>query len=239
MPPVYRGAMTDRPYVVLSCAISVDGFLDDTTDQRLILSSPTDLDRVDEVRASVDAILVGANTIRRDDPRLVVRSPARRAARAAAGRPPDPMKVTITRSGNLDPESRFFTVGDVTKLVYAASGVVATASAALPAATVVDAGDPPELTRILGDLRNRGVRRLMVEGGGRILSWFVSERLADELHLVIAPRFVGDPKAPRWLSDGAAPPSGLELWETRQLGDCVLLRYGLRPRDDEPLGDHR
>src|SRR5205823_1491727 len=84
-----------RPYVVLSCAMSVDGYLDDATDRRLILSNEADLDRVDGVRADSDAILVGANTIRRDNPRLLVRSPARRAQRVARGQAPaSPMSCT-------------------------------------------------------------------------------------------------------------------------------------------------
>ena len=61
--------MTRRPYVVLSCAISLDGCLDGTGEDRLVLSGPADLDRVDAERAAADAILVGAGTIRRDDPR--------------------------------------------------------------------------------------------------------------------------------------------------------------------------
>ena len=75
--------MTDRPYVLLSCAVTMDGYIDDTTDERLLLSNDADFDRVDAVRATCDAILIGANTIRRDNPRLVVRSQARRAERAA------------------------------------------------------------------------------------------------------------------------------------------------------------
>src|SRR6266508_2099783 len=106
--------MDDRPYVLLSCAISVDGYLDDARPDRLILSSEADLDRVDDVRAGVDAVVVGANTVRRDDPRLVLRSPARQAARVAGGLPPDPAKVTVTRTGDLDPAARFFTVGYAT-----------------------------------------------------------------------------------------------------------------------------
>ena len=88
--------------------MSVDGYLDDATHQRLILSSDADLDRVDEVRANADAILVGATTIRRDNPWLRVRSAARREARQARGELADPVRVTITRSGNLDPAARFF-----------------------------------------------------------------------------------------------------------------------------------
>ena len=66
--------MHERPTVLLSAAMSVDGCIDDATPQRLLLSDDADLDRVDAVRASVDAILVGATTVRRDDPRLLVRS---------------------------------------------------------------------------------------------------------------------------------------------------------------------
>ena len=75
-----------RPYVLLSCAASIDGYIDDASEQRLLLSNEEDLDRVDAVRASCDAILVGAGTVRRDDPRLLVRSPSRRA-RAGGVRP--------------------------------------------------------------------------------------------------------------------------------------------------------
>ena len=95
--------MTQRPYVVLSCAISLDGCLDSTGPDRLVLSGAEDLDRVDAERAAADAILVGAGTIRRDDPRLLVRAPARRAARAARGQSEHPLGVTITASGDLDP----------------------------------------------------------------------------------------------------------------------------------------
>jgi 5-amino-6-(5-phosphoribosylamino)uracil reductase len=93
----------ERPYVLLSVAASVDGYIDDTTSTRLLLSNDADFDRVDEVRASADAILVGANTIRRDNPRLLVRSAPRRAIRAARGLPENPIKVTLTSSGDLDP----------------------------------------------------------------------------------------------------------------------------------------
>jgi 5-amino-6-(5-phosphoribosylamino)uracil reductase len=103
--------MTGRPYVVLSCAMSLDGCLDGTGEDRLVLSGEADLDRVDAERAAADAILVGAGTIRRDDPRLLVRSARRQAERSARGRPPQPAGVTVTASGDLDPAARFFRGG--------------------------------------------------------------------------------------------------------------------------------
>ena len=100
--------MTGRPYTLLSCAVSVDGCLDDASAERLVLSGPEDLDEVDQLRAAADAILVGAGTIRADNPRLLVRDPARVARRMAAGLPPHPLRVTVTATGDLDPAARFF-----------------------------------------------------------------------------------------------------------------------------------
>ena len=114
-------AVPDRPYTLLSCAVSIDGYLDDASPNRLILSGPEDLDEVDELRAAADAILVGAGTIRADNPRLLVRDPARIAAREAAGKPPHPLRVTLTATGDLDPAARFFT-GPGTPLVYCRVG---------------------------------------------------------------------------------------------------------------------
>ena len=227
--------MADRPYVLLSAAMSVDGYLDDATHQRLILSSDEDLDRVDEVRANADAILVGATTIRRDNPWLRIRSAARRKARLARGELADPVRVTITRSGNLDPAARFFTrsAPSETVLVYVPDSAAGDAAARLEgAASVLEAGDPLSLPIVLADLAGRGVRRLLVEGGGTVHTQFLQADLADELHLVVAPVFVGDPAAPRLVGPGRYPHDAahrMHLDSTEQLGDVALLRY-LLPR---------
>ena len=116
--------MTGIPYVTLSCAMSLDGYLDSARPPRLTLSNAADFDRVDAVRAASDVILVGARTIRRDDPRLLVRSDERREERAAAGLAPSPWKATVTATGDLDPSAAFFTAGDARTLVYCPRGEV-------------------------------------------------------------------------------------------------------------------
>ena len=88
--------MADRPYTILSCGISLDGYLDAATQDRLVLSNEADLARVDQVRAECDAILVGAATVRNDNPRLVVRNPQLRQRRLMRGLGETPMKVTVT-----------------------------------------------------------------------------------------------------------------------------------------------
>ncbi len=197
-----------RPHVLASCAVSLDGFLDDSSPERLILSGPADLDRVDAERANVDAILVGAGTVRADDPRLLVRSPQRRAARSACGQPPSPLRVVLA-SRPLDPAARVLTE---------------------PGAETVALSGSPE--GVLDDLAARGVVRLMVEGGAGVLRSFLTAGLVDELALVVAPRLVGD--GPRFTGAPGAVP---HLVETRALGEDVLLRYRFGAPDDRHLAE--
>ena len=245
--------MPQRPYVLLSAAVSADGYIDDATADRLVLSAPDDLDRVDEVRAGADAILVGAGTIRADNPRLLVRSAARRAARAAAGRPASPVRVTLTSRGGLDPAARFFTAeagtaveaaslgeageaagagGAGERIVYAAGPVAQRVREQLSgtSAAVVDLG-AAGLDAILADLGGRGVEQLLVEGGAGVLTGFLAGGLADELQLMVAPFFVGG--GVRMTRPGAyphGPGNPMKLAEVRRLGDAVLLRYLLSGR---------
>ena len=225
--------MRDRPYTLLSCSVSIDGYIGGAT-SRLLLSNDADFDRVDEVRASCDAILVGAATVRVDNPRLLVRSPARRDQRAARGAAPSPTKVTVTRRAELDPDANFFTAGDVEKLVYCARPRVPDARARLdPVATVVDVGNSVDMRNLSGNLADRGVERLMVEGGGKVHTQFLTDDLVDELQLVVAPLFVGDSRAPRFVRDGFFPWNTgrrARLADVQQLGDVVLLRYALSGR---------
>jgi 5-amino-6-(5-phosphoribosylamino)uracil reductase len=232
--------------VILSCATSADGYLDDAGPRRLILSGPGDLDRVDEVRAGCDAILVGAGTVRADDPRLLVRDPRRRARRAARGLPEHPARVTVTATGDLDPGARFFAPG-APRLVYCATPAFPIARARLgESAAVIDAGDPLSLGFVLSDLAERFVVRLLVEGGARVLGEFLARDLSDELQLAVAPFFVAKPGAPRLnlelppapydsakLSNPDSIAAPMTLAEVRRLDDVVVLRYLLGPGGPE------
>jgi 5-amino-6-(5-phosphoribosylamino)uracil reductase len=216
-----------RPYVLLSCAMSVDGYIDDAAGQRLILSNAQDLDRVEEVRASCDAILIGAGTIRRDDPRLLVDSAARRARRTAEGLSEYPVKVTITGAG-LSRDFKFFTTGGE-KLVYCPASAAGQIRAELGnAATVAGLPSPLDFGDILDDLGQRGINRLMVEGGSSIHTQFLAQDLADEIQLAVAPFLVGQPDAPRFVGSGSFPQDcgrRMIVAEVRQVGDMVLTRY--------------
>ncbi len=223
--------MPSRPYVLLSCATSADGYLDDASPERLILSGPADLDRVDEVRAGCDAILVGAQTIRADNPRLLIRDPRRSARRAARGLSAHPARVTLTATGDLDPAARFFAPG-VLRLVYCATPALRSAAKIKDSAVLIDAGDPVSADFMLQDLAERGVARLLVEGGARVLGDFLAAGQADELNLAVAPFFLGDPApatAPRLNLPAPGSVGPMTLAETRRVGEVALLRYLLGP----------
>lgn len=226
--------MAERPYTLLSCSVSLDGYLDSANGKRLLLSNDADFDRVDAVRASCDAILVGAETVRSDNPRLLVRDGARQAARKARGVSETPTKVTLTRRANLSPRANFFALGDVDKLVYCPAPAAPEARERLGSvATVIGGGEHVDLEQMSQDLYSRGVNRLMIEGGGTIHTQFLTADLADELHLVIAPLFVGDSRAQRFVGDGHFPWNPgrrARLVEVQPIGDVVLLRYALSPR---------
>jgi len=226
--------MSERPYVTLSCAMSIDGYLDGVDGGRLTMSNAEDLDRVDAVRAENDAIMVGASTVRRDDPRLMVKSAERRRRRESAGRTASPTKVTVTSTGDLPADAEFFTTGDVPRIVYCPQPAVRRLRARIGSrAEVVGLGDRVTMSRVLDDLGERDVRRLMVEGGGRLLTQFLADDLVDELQLVIAPFFVGEARAPRVVTPARFPWTAArraELADTRQIGDVVLVRYALSGR---------
>jgi 5-amino-6-(5-phosphoribosylamino)uracil reductase len=175
--------------------------------------------------------MVGAQTIRSDNPGLLVASAARRQERVARGQPASPRKVTITGRGDLDGSSRFFTEADSPPLVYAAAAVADRLRARLATAATIVSGQGPDqldLAWVLADLAGRGIGRLMVEGGAHVLGQFLAAGLADEFRLAIAPFFVADPAAPRLLA-GAQPAGRLHLAGVTEVGHMAVLRYQARP----------
>lgn len=163
-----------------------------------------------------------------------MRSGERQARRAASGLVPSPWKVTVTATGDLDPDAAFFAEGDTTKLVYCPRPESRRIQRRLGhAAIVVPLGETVTMTDLVADLADRGARRLMVEGGGATLTQFLAEDLVDELHVAVAPFFVGDRRAPRFVGDAAFPWTSdrrATLAEARPIGDMVLLRYALSDR---------
>jgi 5-amino-6-(5-phosphoribosylamino)uracil reductase len=215
--------------------MSLDACLDDSSSTRLIVSHPDDFDRVDQVRAECDAILVGANTIRKDNPKLCIRSKTRSQARMSAGRPPQPAKVTLTKSGRLHRDSQFFTEGPAPKYVYTSHLAETLRTELGDRATVVPLKETVSPTWLLEDLASRGIRRLLVEGGAEMLTWFLASDEVDELQVSIAPFFVGEADAVRVVTPARfpfSPQRRMPLRSVEQVGDMVVATYLLRKDND-------
>ncbi|MEG0789321.1 MAG: dihydrofolate reductase family protein [Alistipes sp.] len=209
--------------IFVSVAVTSDGCLDDTTPHRLMISSPEDWAEVHRLRAGSDAILVGAETLRRDNPSLLIRDPQLRRERLARGQHPDLIKVTLTHTGCLDPALHFFTQGEGEKIVF----TDATDTSHLPAiATIIRA---PQITAkwLVTELEKRGVERLFVEGGAQILHLFFEEGMVDVFRLATNPNLaVHCSEAPR-LNIGT-------YWKLAphtyaQFGGMQVETYTLRP----------
>ncbi|MFC9994474.1 RibD family protein [Nocardia sp. NPDC127526] len=214
--------------MLLSVAVSIDGYIDDAGPDRLLLSNAADFDRVDELRAESDAVLIGAETLRRDNPRLLVNDEERRLRRIAAGKPEYPLRVIVTARGDLDPDLRFWHCGGE-RLIYTTDpGAARLDEWIFGESEVVSLGETIDFAALLDDLATRKVSRLMVEGGGSIHTAFLSTGLADEIRMAVAPIAVGDPAAPRFLGPAAFPGGTLHrmrLADVGRVGDMALLTY--------------
>lgn len=171
-------------HIIISAAISIDGYLDDASDERLMLSSPEDFKAVHELRSSCDAVLIGAETLRRDNPSLTARhNPEAK----------QPKKIVLTRSGDLPADSRFFTEGNAEKIILMPD--IALAPDHLPAQTVQCGVKIDDIVKTLEDI---GIKRLMIEGGAQIQRLFIQSGQINELRLSISPRIVADDTCPRF-----------------------------------------
>ena len=170
--------------ITLSFATTADGYLDDATDRRLMISTPEDWAAVLELRTRCDAILVGAETLRRDNPSLLLRDPQARERRRREGLRPDLTKVTLTRSGRLDPSLKFFTEGDADRVVFAERAIPELDGVA----TVIQDGGAVTPAFIVTELERRGIRHLLVEGGAAVLEMFLRAGQADVVRRAVNPQ---------------------------------------------------
>lgn len=191
-----RWILSKRPWVIAKIAQSLDGRITRPADESRWLTGESARRRVHQLRSTVDAILVGAETIRRDDPLLTVRNI--RGAR-------QPWRVVMTRSANLPSGARVFTdpYRDRTIVFQNRSW-----------------------DEILDDLGQRGVTRLLVEGGGDVLGQLFDQGRIDELWSFFAPLLTGGDKPSFGGSGVTSNESAISLKETKfeRLEDDLLVR---------------
>lgn len=195
--------MSGRPYVVINVAASVDGKIDSVERLGAAISSERDRARVDRLRASVDAVMVGGRTLLEEDPRLTVRSAELRAQRAARGQPENPAKVGVLSRLDLRPDSRFLTVGPARIILFTTAPQPRPAWLSDGTVEIHASGEARvDLTQAMARLADLGIGRVLVEGGGTLNFELLRLELVDEVQLFISPIILGGSSAPT-LADGA------------------------------------
>jgi 2,5-diamino-6-hydroxy-4-(5-phosphoribosylamino)pyrimidine 1''-reductase, archaeal len=189
--------------VVVNTAMSADGKLSSRQREQVEISGPKDFDRVDELRADSDAILVGVGTVLADDPLLTVDGERRRSTRRERGDPANPARVVADSRLRTPRDARILS-DDAETLLFAGADASAERATQLEqaGATVLRAGEGRvDLTVAFDMLDSRGHDQVMVEGGGELIYSLFAAGLVDRLSTFVGPMVVGGRGAPT-LADG-------------------------------------
>ena len=248
-----------RPFVFINAATSADGKISTVERRQTRISGKEDFERVDSLRAGSDAIMVGVGTVLADDPSLTVKAGARRAARARAGKDANPLRVVVDSRARTPPNAEVLCKGEGRRiiavselanadgervaelgkkaevLVCGGSGAAESGAAESGAAGGGGGGrgggrgGKVDLGKLLARLRQRGVERLLVEGGATLNWSLISQGLVDEIFVYVGNLILGGEDAPT-LVDGAGFVAGagvvkLELLSAERLGEGVLLKW--------------
>lgn len=211
--------------ITLSVATSADHYIDDMTTTRLKLSTPSDWAEVYALRAECDAILIGGETLRRDNPTLGLKSAELSAVRVAEGRASEPMRVVVSGRGEISKDLKLFHRGEGRVVIL--SNIERPELEGLAEVIVATSLDP---AFIVTQLEKMAVRSLFVEGGVKILNMFLDSHQVNELRVAMNPKIVvDDPKAPRFIT-----PSWVEGCDVKEcnLDGMIVKSYMLKSSDE-------
>jgi 2,5-diamino-6-(ribosylamino)-4(3H)-pyrimidinone 5'-phosphate reductase len=199
--------------------MSVDGKLALPDGRPVRLSNEEDMRRVHQLRAQVDAILVGVGTVLKDDPKLTVK------AEYSRGR--NPLRIVLDSDGKT-PDQAHVLDGSAPTLIVTTDA----SGRRFPRADVLRCGrEEVDLGGLLDQLAGRGIRTVLVEGGSTVIWSFLRHGLADELKVFVASRILGGQAAPTLVGgNGVSTPDEsirLQLDRADRLGDGLLLEYSV------------
>ena len=201
--------------------MSADGKISTKERVQLRISEDEDFKRVDELKCSVDAIMVGVGTVLADNPSLTIKS----------GKTPNPMRVVVDSHARTPLDAEILTTGDGARVILVSeSAPIERINALSEHAEIVILGkERVDLRAGLIELKRQGVNRLMVEGGGTLNWSLVREGLVDEIYTFIGDLVIGGASAPTLVDgDGFSKDERflpLELIDFERIGGGVLLRW--------------
>ncbi len=209
----------NRPKIIINAAMSADGKIALVGGKRIKISDEEDFKRVHELRASVDAILVGINTVINDDPKLTVKEKYVPNAK-------NPVRIVLDSKLRIPENSRI--------LNNAAKTIIATTKTAGHRelnAEIIRCGEKRvDLKCLMKELWNKGIRSLMVEGGSTVIFSFLKEKLVDEFYVFMGPVIIGG-SAPCLVGGNGAMDENdvlrIKILSCERLGYGILIQYGV------------
>lgn len=223
-----------RPFVLVNVAVSADGKLSTRERRQVKISGPDDFDRVDIIKSGADAIMVGIGTVLADNPSLTIKSAERIQERLSQGRPEHPVRVVVDSLARTPPDAKILHKGPGQRIIVVSENAPPSRIEGLrPLATIITTpGDRVDLAFLLEELGKQGIRRLMVEGGGRLISSLFAAGLVDQLSMFIGNMIIGGENAPT-LADGEGwireeEFTRLDLAGVQTLDEGVLISWNIR-----------
>ncbi len=211
-----------RPKVILSAAMTLDGKIASKTGDSE-LSSKQDKIRIHRLRSKVDAILVGSNTVKRDNPLLTTRYT----------RGKNPIRIILDSHGNINKKSRIIKTSNKIQTIIAVSKSAPkkniTNLKKYPIEIIESGNKMINIKNLLRILYKKKIKTLLLEGGGTVNWEFVKQGLVDEVIITITPYLLGGKNAIT-LIDGNGfskiqNAMKLKLKKTSRLGNEIVLYY--------------
>ena len=220
-----------RPHVIVNVAMSADGKLSTRERRQVKISGSQDFNRVDRLKAGGDAVMVGIGTVLADDPSLTVKSEECRNNRLGRGADIHPVRIVVDSHARTPVTAKILHKEEGKRVIAVSKRAdKAKVSELEKFATVIIAGDDRvDLTQLMEELGQMGIRRVMVEGGGTLIAGLVTARLVDEIYTFVGNIIIGGKDAPT-LADGPgfikeSEFCRLVLLEARKIEDGVLLHW--------------
>ncbi len=223
-----------RPFTFINVAMSADGKIATSERRQTRISGSRDFERVDGLRASSDAVMVGIGTVLADNPSLTVKSEERRQERMGKGQQENPIRAVVDSMARTPIDADILHKGEGRRVIIVAEGAPAERLDVLrrKAEIIACGSEQVDLAAALEELYNIGVRRLMVEGGATLNWALISSGLVDEVYTYIGSMIIGGKDAPTPV-DGRGYKQNerfnrLELIEAAPIEDGIIIKWRVR-----------
>jgi len=214
-----------KPRVIVNCAMSADGKIALPTRKQLRISSEEDIERMYNLRNECDAVLVGVNTILSDDPKLTVKE-------KYVKQPRQPIRIILDANCKTPENALAVDQSAKTMIVVGKKCNKKFGSNVEMIQCQTDENGFIDLKKFLEMLCERGIKKLMVEGGSTVIWSFLKQKLVDDLYVYVGPMIIGGKNTPT-LADGdgirgVGDILSLEIIDVTTMGAGILIHYKMK-----------